>query len=116
VTLPGNSTFSDTRKAAILAVAAAPVAKPTTAKSTAGMDSQGRVMDSSKVEAGSGQMVGDLNRQGVDSVLFWQRAPPLRDGLQGPYPSDFFAGGSIGEYTGGNLIWIIHCANETGYR
>jgi hypothetical protein len=34
------------------------------------MDSQGRVMDSSKVEAGSGQMDGDLNRQGVDSFYF----------------------------------------------
>lgn len=27
-----------------------------------------------------------------------------------------FAGGSLGNYTGGNLIWIIHSANETGYR
>ena len=27
-----------------------------------------------------------------------------------------FAGGGMGEYTGGNLIWIIHNANESGYR
>jgi hypothetical protein len=27
-----------------------------------------------------------------------------------------FAGGSLGNFTGGNLIWIIHFANEAGYR
>lgn len=27
-----------------------------------------------------------------------------------------FAGGSLGNFTGGNLIWIIHNANEPGYR
>lgn len=27
-----------------------------------------------------------------------------------------FAGGSIGNYTGGNLICVINAANETGYR
>jgi hypothetical protein len=27
-----------------------------------------------------------------------------------------FAGGSIGDFTGGNLIWIIHNANDSGYR
>jgi hypothetical protein len=27
-----------------------------------------------------------------------------------------FAGGSLGDYTGGNLIWIIHNPNEPGYR
>ena len=27
-----------------------------------------------------------------------------------------FAGGAIGNYSGGNLIWIIHAANESGYR
>lgn len=27
-----------------------------------------------------------------------------------------FAGGSLGNFTGGNLIWIIHSANEGGYR
>lgn len=27
-----------------------------------------------------------------------------------------FAGGSPGNMSGGNLIWIIHSANETGYR
>lgn len=27
-----------------------------------------------------------------------------------------FAGGNLGNMTGGNLIWIIHSANETGYR
>jgi len=27
-----------------------------------------------------------------------------------------FAGGSLGDFTGGNLIWIIHSAAESGYR
>lgn len=27
-----------------------------------------------------------------------------------------FAGGSLGNFTGGNLIWIIHSAGEGGYR
>jgi len=27
-----------------------------------------------------------------------------------------FAGGSLGDFTGGNLIWIIHNPNEPGYR
>jgi hypothetical protein len=27
-----------------------------------------------------------------------------------------FAGGGVGDYTTGNLIWIIHCASEPGYR
>jgi len=27
-----------------------------------------------------------------------------------------FAGGSLGNFTGGNLIWIIHNANDSGYR
>jgi hypothetical protein len=27
-----------------------------------------------------------------------------------------FAGGSVGNYSGGNLIWIIHSAAESGYR
>ena len=27
-----------------------------------------------------------------------------------------FAGGSLGNVSGGNLIWIIHNPNETGYR
>lgn len=27
-----------------------------------------------------------------------------------------FAGGSLGNFTGGNLIWIIHNPNEPGYR
>ena len=27
-----------------------------------------------------------------------------------------FAGGGMGDYSSGNLIWIIHNANEPGYR
>ena len=27
-----------------------------------------------------------------------------------------FAGGSVGDYTSGHLIWIIHNANEPAYR
>lgn len=27
-----------------------------------------------------------------------------------------FAGGAMGDYTGGHLIWVIHSANEGGYR
>ena len=29
---------------------------------------------------------------------------------------DSIAGGSVGDFSGGNLIWIIHNANESGYR
>jgi hypothetical protein len=27
-----------------------------------------------------------------------------------------FAGGMLGDYSGGNLIWIINCPSEPGYR
>ena len=27
-----------------------------------------------------------------------------------------FAGGNLGNISGGNLVWIIHNASDTGYR
>lgn len=135
------------------AAAAAPAAK-----STAGMDSQGRVVDSSKVEAGSGQKVKGL--KDWEGEITGKPAPGskfvnLQIGMsmkqatdiagqptdQGAYMTGkawipfyfgsdrhryemtykgqgrlIFAGGSLGDYTGGNLVWIIHSANESGYR
>lgn len=139
--------------------AAAPAASATpAAKSTAGMDSQGRVVDSSKVEAGSGQKVKGL--KDWEGEITGKPAPGskfvnLQIGMsmkqatdivgqptdQGAYMTGkawipfyfgsdrhryemtfkgqgrlIFAGGSMGDYTGGNLVWIIHSANESGYR
>jgi hypothetical protein len=145
VTMPGNSSSSKP-------VTSAP------AKSTAGMDSQGRVIDSSKVESGSGQMVKGL--KDVEGEITGKPAPgskftQLQIGMsmkqstdlvgqptdQGVYMTGkawipfyfgsdrhryemafkgqgrlIFAGGSMGDMVGGNLIWIIHSANESGYR
>lgn len=141
------------------APAAAPAPAPAAAKSTAGLDAQGRVVDSSKVEAGSGQKVKGLNgwegeitgrpaansrftrlqigmsmRQALDTV----GTPPTDQGayvtgkawIPFYFGSDrhryemvfknqgrlIFAGGSLGDYSGGNLIWIIHNPSEGGYR
>lgn len=136
--------------------AAAPAAPA--AKSTVGMDSQGRVVDSSKVEAGSGQKVKGL--KDWEGEVTGKPAPGskfsnLQIGMsmkqatdivgqptdQGAYMTGkawipfyfgsdrhryemafkgqgrlIFAGGSMGDFTGGNLVWIIHSANESGYR
>jgi len=122
------------------------------------MDAQGNVIDSSKVEAGSGRTVKGLN--GYEGEITGNparnsRFNRLQIGMsarqvtdiagqptdQGAYvtgkafiPFYFggdrhryemtykgqgrlvFAGGGMGDYSGGNLIWIIHNPNESGYR
>lgn len=151
VTLPGRS-------ASAPAPAATPNAAPAASRVPAGMNERGEVIDSSKVEAGSGQKVKGLND--FEGEITGKPAPgskftQLRIGMgmrqvadiagkptdEGAYitgkawiPFYFgsdrhrfemvykgqgrliFAGGSLGDYTGGNLIWIIHNANEAGYR
>jgi len=140
---------------------AAPAAAPAaTARGgvKAGMDAQGNVVDSSKVEAGSGRTIKGLNgyegeitgnparnsrfsrlQIGMSARQVTDLAGPPTD--QGAYvtgkafiPFYFgsdrhrfemtykgqgrlvFAGGGMGDYSGGNLIWIIHNPNESGYR
>jgi len=139
------------------APAAAPAA-PARAGAKAGMDAQGNVIESSKVEAGSGRTVKGLN--GYEGEITGNparnsRFNRLQIGMsarqvtdiagqptdQGAYvtgkafiPFYFggdrhryemtykgqgrlvFAGGGMGDYSGGNLIWIIHNPNESGYR
>ncbi|WPH14953.1 hypothetical protein [Variovorax paradoxus] len=141
--------------------AAAPAAAPAASArggARAGMDAQGNVVDSSKVEAGSGRTVKSLNgyegeitgnparnsrftrlQIGMSAKQVTDLAGPPTD--QGAYvtgkafiPFYFgsdrhryemtykgqgrlvFAGGGMGDYSSGNLIWIIHNPNETGYR
>ena len=139
------------------APAAAPAA-PARGGAKAGMDAQGNVIDSSKVEAGSGRTLKGLN--GYEGEITGNparnsRFNRLQIGMsarqvtdiagqptdQGAYvtgkafiPFYFggdrhryemtykgqgrlvFAGGGMGDYSGGNLIWIIHNPNESGYR
>jgi hypothetical protein len=123
-----------------------------------GMNANGEVIDTSKVESGHGQTVKGINdfsgeitgiaapnsrfsqlqigmgmRQAIDIC-----GPPSDQGAYitgkafipfyfGSDRSRFeliykgqgrliFAGGSIGNYSGGNLVWIINSANEPGYR
>ena len=139
------------------APAAAPAA-PARGGARAGMDAQGNVVDSSKVEAGSGRTVKGLNgyegeitgnparnsrfsrlQIGMSARQVTDLAGPPTD--QGAYvtgkafiPFYFgsdrhryemtykgqgrlvFAGGGMGDYSSGNLIWIIHNPNESGYR
>jgi hypothetical protein len=123
-----------------------------------GMDAQGNVVDSSKVEAGSGRTVKGLND--YEGEITGNPAPnskftklqigmPVRQvtDLAGP-PTDqgaymtgkawipfyfgadrhrfemtykgqgrlIFAGGGMGDFGSGYLIWIIHNPNEPGYR
>lgn len=123
-----------------------------------GMDARGNVVDSSKVEAGSGRTVKGINdyegeitgNPGPGSKFTrLQIGMPVRQvtDLIGP-PTDqgayvtgkafipfyfggdrhryemtykgqgrlIFAGGGMGDFTSGNLIWIIHNPNESGYR
>ena len=175
VTMPGSSASSDSKTVAPVATStaaptAAPTAKSTAApatkstvaapavKSTAGMDSQGRVIDSSKVEAGSGQKVkglkdweGEITGKPVANSKFsnLQIGMSMKQSTdlagaptdQGAYMTGkawipfyfgsdrhryemtykgqgrlIFAGGSMGDFSGGNLIWIIHSGNESGNR
>lgn len=139
------------------ATAAAPAPTPS-AKVPAGMNDKGEVIDSSKVEAGSGQKV--KGRGNWEGEITGKPAPgskfaKLEIGMgmkevtdiagqptdQGAYVTGkawipfyfgsdrhrfemvykgqgrlIFAGGSMGDMSGGNLIWIIHNARESGYR
>ena len=154
--MPGSAP-ADTPAAASTAPTAKPAAAPAP-KSTAGMNAQGQVVDSSKVEAGSGQKVkglgnweGEITGKPAPNSRFakLQIGMSMRQAIdiagkptdEGAYmtgkawiPFYFgsdrhryemaykgqgrlvFAGGSLGDYTGGNLIWIIHNASEPGYR
>ena len=131
---------------------------PAPAASRAGLDAQGNVVDSSKVEAGSGRTVKGMN--GYDGEITGNPAPNssfnrLQIGMstrqvmdlagqptdQGAYMTGkawipfyfgadrhrfemtykgqgrlIFAGGGMGDFSSGNLVWIIHNANEAGYR
>ncbi|MEO7056123.1 MAG: hypothetical protein ABI281_09685 [Caldimonas sp.] len=135
-----------------------PVAAAPTPKSTGGMNARGDVVDSSRVEAGSGQKVtgmggweGEITGRPAPNSRFTrlQIGMSMRQALnlvgqpsdQGVYitgksfiPFYFgadrnryemvfrnqgrliFAGGSLGDYAGGNLIWIIHNPNEGSSR
>jgi hypothetical protein len=148
-----------TAKPAAGTQAPAPAPAPTpSAKVPAGMNDKGEVIDSAKVEAGSGQKV--KGRGNWEGEITGKPAPgskfsKLEIGMgmkevtdiagqptdQGAYvtgkawiPFYFgadrhrfemvfkgqgrlvFAGGSLGDMSGGNLIWIIHNARESGYR
>jgi hypothetical protein len=141
------------------APAAAPAPAPApAAKSKAGMNDRGEVVDSSKVEAGSGTTVKGLG--GWEGEITGKPGPgskfsKLQIGMsmrqavdlvgqptdQGAYVTGkawipfyfgsdrhryemvfknqgrlIFAGGSLGDFTGGNLVWIIHNPKEGGYR
>lgn len=147
------------------AATAAPVAAASSAKGSGtrgagkpGMDANGNVVDSSKVESGSGITVkgindyeGEITGNPAANSKFTklQIGMPVRQvtDLIGP-PTDqgaymtgkawipfyfggdrhrfemtykgqgrlIFAGGGMGDFSSGYLIWIIHNANEPGYR
>lgn len=141
--------------AAAPAAAPAPVQPP---KSKPGMNERGEVVDSSKVESGSGTQVkglgdweGEITGKPAPGSKFTrlQIGMSMRQAIdlvgqptdQGAYVTGkawipfyfgsdrhryemvfkgqgrlIFAGGSLGDFTGGNLIWIIHNAKEGGYR
>ncbi|QFZ81646.1 hypothetical protein GFK26_02045 [Variovorax paradoxus] len=147
---------SGSQPAAAPAPAAAAPAAPSGSK--AGLDARGNVVDSSKVEAGSGRTVKGLNgyegeitgnparnskftrlQIGMSTKQVTDIAGPPTD--QGAYMTGkawipfyfgsdrhrfemtykgqgrlIFAGGGMGDFSSGNLIWIIHNANESGYR
>ncbi|WP_237288422.1 hypothetical protein [Variovorax sp. PAMC 28711] len=142
--------------------AAAPAPQPTAPSTVgagkAGMDARGTVVDSSKVEAGSGRTVKGLNdfegeitgnpapnskftklQIGMTTRQVQDLIGPATD--QGAYMTGkawipfyfgadrhrfemtykgqgrlIFAGGGMGDFSSGNLIWIIHNPNESGYR
>jgi len=144
--------------AASLTGCASNSAKQDAAGPAAGINSSGQVVDSSKVEAGTGRAVkgindweGEISGTPAKGSKFTklQIGMPMKQvtDLIGP-PTDqgsyitgkafipfyfgpdkhryemvykglgrlIFAGGSIGDFSSGNLIWIIHNANEGGYR
>jgi hypothetical protein len=143
---------------ASVAAAAAPAPAPYAGGAKPGVDAQGNVTDSSKVEAGSGRTVKGLNdyegeitgnpapgskftklQIGMPTKQVTDLVGPPTD--QGAYMTGkawipfyfgadrhrfemtykgqgrlIFAGGGMGDFSSGYLIWIIHSANETGYR
>ncbi|MGH8706607.1 MAG: hypothetical protein ACREVD_00905 [Burkholderiales bacterium] len=145
---------------AVVLAGACAQTRPTGPKSGIGpgMNAQGQVVDSSKVEAGYGRNVKGINnwegeitgKPGAKSRFGkLQIGMPMQQVVnllgqptdQGAYMTGkawipfyfgsdrhryemvyknqgrlIFAGGSIGDYTGGNLIWIIHNAAEPGQR
>jgi hypothetical protein len=151
-----------TRAAAPAASAAAAPAAAATAAPRAGarpgLDAQGNVVDSTKVEAGSGRTVKGLND--YEGEITGNPAPnskfnQLQIGMSlkqvtdiAGQPTDsgayvtgkafipfyfggdrtrielaykgqgrlIFAGGNLGNISGGNLVWIIHNAGDSGYR
>ena len=147
----GSSDSSGSAPAASAPAPARGGAKP-------GMDAQGNVIDSSKIESGSGRTVKGLN--GYEGEITGNPArnskfTRLQIGMsakqvtdiagqptdQGAYVTGkafipfyfggdrhrfemtykgqgrlIFAGGGMGDYSRGNLIWIIHNPNESGYR
>ena len=154
----GMDSGSPAATTAAAAPPAAAAAAPAPSGAKPGMNAKGDVVDSSKVESGSGRTVKGLNdyegeitgnpapnskftklqigmpmRQVVDLV-----GPPTDQGayITGKafipfyFGSDrhryemtykgqgrlIFAGGGMGDYSSGNLIWIIHNPNEPGYR
>ena len=148
---PAAAPAAPAAKAAAAAPAATGAAKP-------GMDAQGNVIDSAKVEAGSGRTVKGINDyegeitgnpaknskftslqigmsmkqvtdiagQPTDSGAYMTGKAWIpfyfggdRHRMELTYKGQgrlIFAGGSLGNYTGGNLVWIIHNPNESGYR
>lgn len=152
-----GATNEDAARAAP-AAAAAPTSPSTVGAGKPGMDARGNVVDSSKVEAGSGRTVKGLNdyegeitgNPGANSkftkLQIGMAARQVQDIAGKPtdqgayvtgkafipfyYGADrhrfemtykgqgrlIFAGGGMGDYSSGNLIWIIHNPNETGYR
>jgi hypothetical protein len=131
---------------------------PAQAKSTAGMNDKGEVIDSSKVQAGQGKQVkglgewqGEITGKPAPNSKFTKLqigmpAKQVTDIVgqpsdQGAYVTGkawipfyfgsdrhrfemvykgqgrlIFAGGSVGDWSSGHLIWIIHNANEPAYR
>lgn len=140
------------------AAAAAAPAAAASAGAKPGMDAQGNVIDSAKIEAGSGRTVKGINDyegeitgnpaknskftslqigmsmkqvtdiagQPTDSGAYMTGKAWIpfyfggdRHRMELTYKNQgrlIFAGGSLGNYTGGNLVWIIHNPNESGYR
>lgn len=144
--------------AAAAPAAAGAAAAASRAGAKPGMDAQGNVIDSTKIEAGSGRTVKGIND--YEGEITGNPAPgskftQLQIGMslkqvtdivgqptdQGAYVTGkafipfyfggdrtrielaykgqgrlIFAGGNLGNISGGNLTWIIHNANDTGYR
>ncbi|MEY2686763.1 MAG: hypothetical protein RL375_961 [Pseudomonadota bacterium] len=156
---PATGSAARPAKPAAASTAPTPAPAPTpSAKVPAGMNDKGEVIDSAKVEAGSGQKVkgrGNWEGEITGKPTAGSKFTKLEIGMgmkevtdiagqptdQGAYVTGkawipfyfgadrhrfemvfkgqgrlIFAGGSLGDMSGGNLIWIIHNARESGYR